>query len=63
MLLTWHGYGKFKHLPRGMTSDKILCIKWFNIATNLKHDGHERDLALMVYKFFDRRSSDNDVKS
>ena len=62
MLLTWHGYGEFKHLPGGITSVKILCIKSFKIATNLKHDGHEH-LALMVYKFFDRRSSDSDVKN
>ena len=31
--------------------------KAFNIATNLKHDGYQRGLASMVYKFFEKKSS------
>ena len=36
--------------------------KVFNIAENLKHDGYQRGLASMVYKFFDKKSSDGVVK-
>ena len=31
--------------------------KGFNIAKNRKYDGYERDLASMVYKFFDKKTS------
>ena len=31
--------------------------KAFNIAKNQKHDGYQRGLASMVYKFFDKKSS------
>ena len=30
---------------------------------NPKHDGYQRDLASMVYKFFDKKSSDSGIKS
>ena len=38
-------------------SDKILKDKAFKIASNPKYDGYQRELALMVYKFFDKKSS------
>ena len=38
-------------------SDKIFCAKAFNIAKNPKYDRYQRSLALMVYKFFDKKSS------
>ena len=47
-------YGFFKYLTKRTASDKSLCDKAFNIAKNLKHDGHQRGLALIVYKFFDK---------
>ena len=50
-------YGDFKDLTRRTASDKILCDKAFNIAENLKYDGYQRGLALMVYKFFDKKTS------
>ena len=34
-----------------------MCDKAFNIAKNLKHDGYQRILASMVYKFFDKKIS------
>ena len=56
MLSTGMGYGDFKDLKRRRASDKILRDKAFNIAKNLKYDGYQRDLASMVYKFFDKKS-------
>ena len=44
--------GGFKDLPRRTASDKVLHDKAFSIAKNPKYDGYQRDLALMVYKFF-----------
>ena len=56
-------YGDFKALARKTASDKVLRDKAFNIAKNPKHDGYQRDLASMVYKFFDKKSSDSGIKS
>ena len=44
-------YRDFKDLVK-RTTDKVLRDKAFNIAENLKHDGYQRGLASMVYKFF-----------
>ena len=43
-------YGDFKSLTRRIASDKILRDKTFNIAKTPKHDGYQRNLALMIYK-------------
>ena len=56
-------HGDFKALARKTASDKVLRDKAFNIAKNPKHDGYQRDLASMVYKFFDKKSSDSGIKS
>ena len=56
-------YGDFKDLTRGAPSDKILCDKTFNIATNSKHDGYQRELASMVYKFFDKKTFGSGIKN
>ena len=48
-------YGDFKGLTRRAAPGKILCDKVFNIAKNLKYDGHQRGLASVVCKFFDKR--------
>ena len=52
-----HGmaYGDFKDLKRRIASDKILRDTAFNIAKNPKHDGYQRGLTSMVYKFFDKK--------
>ena len=50
-------YGDFKDLSRRTVSDEILRDKIFNIAKNPKHDGYQRGLASMVYKFFDKKTS------
>ena len=50
-------YGDFKDLKTRTASDKNLRDKAFNIAKIPKHDGYQRGLASMVYKFFDKTSS------
>ena len=45
-------YGDFKDLKRRTQSDEVLKDKAFAIESNLKHDGYQRGLASMVYKFF-----------
>ena len=50
-------YGDFKDLKRRTASDKVLRDKAFNIAKNPKYDGYQRELASMVYKFFDKKSA------
>ena len=47
-------YGDFKGLTRITGSDKILNDNAFNVAKNLKYDGYQPGLALMVHKFFDK---------
>ena len=54
-------YGDFKDLKRRTASDKVLRDKAFNIAKSPKYDRYQRGLASMVYKFFDKKSSDSDV--
>ena len=50
-------HGGFKHLARRIAADKVLRDKGFNFAKNVKYDGYQRGLALMVYKFFDKKNS------
>ena len=50
-------YGDFKDLKKRTASDKILKDKAFNIAKNPKYDGYQRELASMVYKCFDKKST------
>ena len=54
-------YGDFKDLKKRKASDKILRDKAFNIAKNPKYDGHQRGLASMVYKFFDKKSEGSGI--
>ena len=52
-------YGKSKNLAKRTQSDKLLRDKAFKITSDSKYDGYQRDLASMIYKFFDKRSSVN----
>ena len=45
-------YGKTKYLVKRTQSDKFLKDETFKIASDPKHDGYQRGLASMVYKFF-----------
>ena len=49
-------YGDFKDLAKRTAADKVLRNKAFKIASDQKYDGYQRELASMVYKFFDKKS-------
>ena len=50
-------YGDFKDLAKRTASDKVLRDKTFNIAKVPKYDECQRELASVVYKFFDKKDS------
>ena len=50
-------YGKSKDLSRRTESDKVLRDKAFEIASNPKYDAYQRRPALIIYKFFDKKSA------
>ena len=54
-------YGKSKNLTRGTASDKVLRDKAFKTASDSKYDGYQRELASIVYKFFDKKSSESGI--
>ena len=56
-------YGDFKNLTRITVSDKKFCNEIFNIAKNPKYDRYQWGLALMSYKFFDKRTSGSGIKN
>ena len=45
-----------------MIYDKVLRYKAYNITKNPEYDGYQRVLALMAYKFFDKKSSGGAIK-
>ena len=47
-------YRDFKDLNRRTFADKLLPDKAFNIGKDPKYDECQRDLASMVYNFFDK---------
>ena len=53
-------YGKSKDLVKITQSDKVLKDKACQAAINPKHDGYQRGLASMVYKFFNKKSTSLD---
>ena len=42
-------------------SDKVLRDKAFNNAKNSKYDGYQRELASIIYIFFDKKSKGSGV--
>ena len=40
-----------------------MCDKPFSIVKNPKYYGYQRDLASIVYKFFDKKTSDGAIKN
>ena len=50
-------YADHKDLINRTKSDKVLRDKAYNIASNPEYDGHQKGLASMVYKFFDKKST------
>ena len=51
---------KSNALVKRTQSDTVLKYKAFKIASNPKHDGYQKGLASMVYKFFDKKSASVD---
>ena len=47
-------YGKSKDSVKRTQSDKVLRDKALKIASDSKYEGYQRELASMVYKFFDK---------
>ena len=56
-------YGDFKDLTRRTAFDRTLRDKTFNIAKNPIYDGYQRDLASMVYTFFDKKTFSSGIKN
>ena len=56
-------YGDFRDLTRRTFADKVLGDKAFNIAKDPKYNEYQRALASMVYKCFDKKSSDSGIKN
>ena len=53
--------GDFKDLKKRTAADKVLRDKAFNTAKSPKYDGYQRELAYMVYKFFDKKTKGSGV--
>ena len=49
-------YAEHKDLINRTEADKVLKDKVYDIASNPEHDGYQRGLTSMVYKFFDKKS-------
>ena len=56
-------YGKFKDLAIRTQSDKFLRDKALKIASNPKYDDYQRELASIVYKFFDNKSTGSGIRN
>ena len=50
-------YADHKDLINRTEADKVLRDKAYDIASNPEYDGHQRGLASMVCKFFDKKST------
>ena len=50
-------------MNRRTIADKVLRDKAFNIAKNPKYNGYQRELGLVVSKFFDKKTSGGTVKN
>ena len=54
-------YSKSKNSAKRIQPDKVIRDKAFKIASDPEFDRCQRWLASMVYKFFDKRSSESGV--
>ena len=48
-------YQKSKDLAKRTQSDKVFRDKGFKVTSDTKYDGHQRGLASVVYKHFDKK--------
>ena len=53
----------YKFIFRRTFADKVLHDKAFNIAKDPKNDKYQHELALMVYIFFDKKTSAGGIKN
>ena len=53
----------FKNLNGRTAPDKVLRDKAFNFAKVPQYDGYQLGLASMVYKCFDKKTSDGAIKN
>ena len=56
-------YSDFKVIKNRTAADKILRDKAYKVTKHPKYYGSQRDLASMVYKFFDKKIKGSGVKS
>ena len=56
-------YSDFKDIRNRTAAEKILRDKAYKIAKDPKYYGSQRDLASMIYNFFDRKTTGSGVKS
>ena len=56
-------YGDFKDLARKTASDKISRDKAFNIARNLKYDGHQRGVVSTACNCFDKKTAARAIRN
>ena len=54
-------YVKYKDLTKRTQSDKVLRDTTFKIESNPKHDGYQRGLPSVIYRFFDKKSTGSGV--
>ena len=54
-------YGKSKDLAKRTQSDTFFRDKAFTITSDPKYDGCQRGLTLVIYKFFDKKSSGSGI--
>ena len=55
-------YMDHKDLINRTEADKVLKDKAYNIASNTEYDGYQNGLASLVYKFFDKKSTESGFK-
>ena len=56
-------YADHKDLINRSEADKVLKDKAYDIASNPEYDSHQRGLASMVYKFFDKKSMGSGINT
>ena len=55
-------YSDSKNLTKRTQSSKVLKYKGFEVGSNPKYDGYQRELASIVYRFFDKKSKVAGIK-
>ena len=55
-------YANHKDLINRSEADNVLRDKAYDIASNPEYDGYQRGLVSMVYKFFDKKSIESEIK-